>query len=428
MSGATCSICLEDAQSPVVVPCGHIHCETCLVKCIETCQDAVECPCPTCRAPFTIAIPDLRFVPQKYHAFMQPAVRRVYPSQSELVQTLEERNSKLQTDNARLREKYDALKRKNEHLQRDKARLMENCEANQAAVANYREKERQLRDDLDAATEETDARELEAAEWEKKYRDTREKYTRLKKQLAEEKHASPASHARKRNSTQAALELSPGEGPARHASTGDRRPIAPIPKRIRLTGTRPSAPIDVDPQERASSARVREWASTSAAGVGAAYVGRRPPALRSGLTTLLAEMDASPDVSQELDAEERDGPSKARARRSLGDSPSSSQASASYATAPGSAVHASVARAGPSRLERFAPIPVPYRQARRPPRAPVRAPELDDDVFASEDGSQGNLDFSLGSSPAAFPPLEVNGRARLMVHRGKRVLQPLTEF
>ena len=53
-SGTTCIICLEDAKDPVAIPCGHIHCEKCLIQCIEACDNAIECPCPTCRAPFML--------------------------------------------------------------------------------------------------------------------------------------------------------------------------------------------------------------------------------------------------------------------------------------------------------------------------------------------------------------------------------------
>ncbi|EKM48534.1 uncharacterized protein PHACADRAFT_132340, partial [Phanerochaete carnosa HHB-10118-sp] len=307
MSGTTCIICLEDAQSPVVVPCGHIHCEACLIKCIELCNNAVECPCPTCRAPFTIATLDLRFVPQKYHAFMQPAVRRVYPSPSDVVQTLEKRNDKLQTDNARFRERIDVLKRKNDHLQRDKQRLMDTCEASQAAVANYREKERQLRDDLETVSEENGVLELEVADWEKKYRDVKEKYSKLKKLLAEDKQRPSSSHAKKRSSTQAALEYSPGEGPSDSGDKNDRRLIIPMLKRPRLAGGRRSAPIDVDAAHRIDNR------GASASGTAVAYVGRRPLPLRLGSPSVFDIIKVSSlDVSQELDDEERDGPSKAR--------------------------------------------------------------------------------------------------------------------
>ncbi|KAI0765979.1 hypothetical protein BC629DRAFT_901035 [Irpex lacteus] len=54
MVGTTCTICLDDVKSPVSIPCGHLHCEGCLVQYVEQNDDATEAPCPTCRAPFCI--------------------------------------------------------------------------------------------------------------------------------------------------------------------------------------------------------------------------------------------------------------------------------------------------------------------------------------------------------------------------------------
>lgn len=130
------------------------------------------------------ANPDLRFVPEKYHPFMSSSVRRVYPSPSDVVQTLEKRVKELRAEYGALKTKYRGVQASNEYLMLDKQRLMDRCEASQAAVANYREKERQLRDDMEVLSEERDAAEKDASDWEKKYKELKQKYSELKKSAA----------------------------------------------------------------------------------------------------------------------------------------------------------------------------------------------------------------------------------------------------
>ena len=87
----------------------------------------------------------------------------------------------MRSDNSALKDKVRSFKARVDHLSRDKQRLMDTCEATQAAVANYREMERQLRDEIDLLNDEKVDREQEAADWERKYRDLRDKYHELKK-------------------------------------------------------------------------------------------------------------------------------------------------------------------------------------------------------------------------------------------------------
>ena len=54
MAGTTCTICLDDVKSPVSIPCGHLHCEACLVQYVEQHEEVAEAPCPTCRALFCV--------------------------------------------------------------------------------------------------------------------------------------------------------------------------------------------------------------------------------------------------------------------------------------------------------------------------------------------------------------------------------------
>ena len=131
-----------------------------------------------------IAFPALNYVPRKYHPYLLPAIRRVYPSPPEVVQALEQHNDKLRADNHVLKSQIKSLKKKNEHLVRDKQTLMDRCEASQQAVANYRETERQLRDELDTAKDEFDSTERELEDMEQKYKELKEKYHKLKKSVA----------------------------------------------------------------------------------------------------------------------------------------------------------------------------------------------------------------------------------------------------
>ncbi|CAA7261774.1 unnamed protein product [Cyclocybe aegerita] len=74
-----CSICLSTLKHPVCLPCGHLYCRRCL-------NDHVNVPgnhgltstCPDCRATFNLVVPDLNYLPEKYHPFISHAVRRVY--------------------------------------------------------------------------------------------------------------------------------------------------------------------------------------------------------------------------------------------------------------------------------------------------------------------------------------------------------------
>ncbi|KAI0091591.1 hypothetical protein BDY19DRAFT_885525 [Irpex rosettiformis] len=142
MVGTTCTICLDDVKSPVSIPCGHLHCEGCLIQYVEQHDDVTEAPCPTCRALFCIATPDLRFVPQKYHKYIVPTVRRVYLSQpaaqSQPENTLERTNSSL-------RARVSGLEKRVTGLNQEKERLMDRCEAGIVSVRKHGERERDAR-------------------------------------------------------------------------------------------------------------------------------------------------------------------------------------------------------------------------------------------------------------------------------------------
>jgi len=139
MADVTCSICLEQLKLPVVIPCGHVHCEKCLTSHIQSGKDAIHSHCPTCRTVFNIAIPDWRYVPKKYHEFMIPSVRKVYieiPSQ------------------AGLKNQIALLESRVKSLENDKLLLMTKCESNMAASVTHQEGEKKARIDVEKVKKE----------------------------------------------------------------------------------------------------------------------------------------------------------------------------------------------------------------------------------------------------------------------------------
>ncbi|KAI0692514.1 hypothetical protein BC835DRAFT_1357011 [Cytidiella melzeri] len=237
MVGTTCTICLDDVKSPVSIPCGHLHCEGCLVQYVEQHDDVTEAPCPTCRAPFCIATPDLRFVPQKYHKYILPTVRRVYLSQpapqthpenvaylKSVISALEERTETLEGSNVSLRGRVSNLEKRVVALTQDKGRLMDRCEAGMATIQKLGEKEREARHEKEQV-------ELDLEALRRKYESVKSKYKALKhaKPSAPSPMKQPAST--KRTSAQAALDADTKLGDSKGPGA---RLILPIPKRPRM--------------------------------------------------------------------------------------------------------------------------------------------------------------------------------------------------
>ena len=46
-----CSICLSDMDHPVITPCAHIYCRTCIVQYIDSGDPPGHAACPLCRGP-----------------------------------------------------------------------------------------------------------------------------------------------------------------------------------------------------------------------------------------------------------------------------------------------------------------------------------------------------------------------------------------
>ncbi|CAL1714349.1 unnamed protein product [Somion occarium] len=267
MGSRECSICLEDLKNPVVTPCGHLHCEACLLTFVERSQDAIKASCPTCRASFSLVQPDLRFIPKKFQPFIMPSIRRVYLPELE------------RGDNQSLQNQVRDLEKRVKLLKKDKSKLMDKCESLKMERDAFAEKELEAReqnqelnddyDDVSAELVQVKARiedleedlEVQFAErnhWEqshatlhKNYRQVIRKLEEANKELHNHKEQRriseerlpyarcvPRARVQKRTSDQAALD-SPGPSTSGASSssahtTPDGRAIQPIPKRPRL--------------------------------------------------------------------------------------------------------------------------------------------------------------------------------------------------
>ncbi|KAI0369735.1 hypothetical protein BV20DRAFT_1020009 [Pilatotrama ljubarskyi] len=241
MDALTCGICLDQLKVPVSTPCGHLCCEACLTSYIEASEDALNASCPTCRASFSIAIPDLRFVPKKYHSLILPSIRRVFISPNAQPAPAPDAAAELRAEVARLTDKIDALVH-------DKTLLMDRCEAAQRASHAHAQGERDER--LAKERLQREMRELRA-----KYEGLKGKYKTLK---AIHTNDTSTKHLHKRTSSQAALDNSFSYGAPSSSSTDSltlpavteqrssaasgpagpgQRPILRIPKRPRLLGS-----------------------------------------------------------------------------------------------------------------------------------------------------------------------------------------------
>ena len=161
---------------------------------IETSADAMNASCPTCRAPFTIgtfpnhpqphvpnpslnhmrvhvAIPDLRFVPKKYHTLIMPSIRRVFIADaSDNAQPLSGASTNTKRE---LRAQIATLTDNMNALVRDKGLLMDRCEAAIRARDVHAQGERGIR--LDKERLERELKDLR-----RKYDCVKDKYKALK--------------------------------------------------------------------------------------------------------------------------------------------------------------------------------------------------------------------------------------------------------
>ncbi|KAH0836770.1 hypothetical protein J3R83DRAFT_8518 [Lanmaoa asiatica] len=151
---AECGICLDVLRNPISIPCGHVHCERCLRSHINSGADALKSACPTCRKPFHIATPDFTFVPQKYHDFILPSVRKIYmdiPSVAAMTGEIDV-----------LTQRLEAFAKENEHLR-------QRC-------ADYKHSLENMASEKDAIIEQEEETREEAADLRKKYDSLKKKY------------------------------------------------------------------------------------------------------------------------------------------------------------------------------------------------------------------------------------------------------------
>ncbi|KAH9832644.1 uncharacterized protein C8Q71DRAFT_262521 [Rhodofomes roseus] len=215
MAEGSCGICLDDLKNPVSTPCGHLHCEKCLISHVEANSDAITASCPSCRTAFPIATPDLRFVPAKYHRFIIPSVRRVF------VDPPAETTKLLKANVARLEERVRCL-------EQDKSLLMERCEASMAASSKHAEGERDAR--------------IESERLRKEMQELRKKYEEVKRRYKSQKESRDSGAlqlATKRKSNQASLDASSSSSSSQLFRFGEHddpadRPLSRIIKRPRL--------------------------------------------------------------------------------------------------------------------------------------------------------------------------------------------------
>ncbi|TEB21966.1 hypothetical protein FA13DRAFT_1613588, partial [Coprinellus micaceus] len=131
MSGQ-CSICLSAYDEPVCIPCGHVYCVGCITDVVNAPEETgTVAKCPTCRSEFHLVVPDLTYLPKKYHPFVVSSLRRIYLDESSEVVNLERDVAKYK---ARLQSS-----REREEL------LMKECERHQKKARGYRVREQEAR-------------------------------------------------------------------------------------------------------------------------------------------------------------------------------------------------------------------------------------------------------------------------------------------
>ncbi|KAJ2936804.1 hypothetical protein H1R20_g295, partial [Candolleomyces eurysporus] len=129
-SGWSCSICNSGASTAA-------HPVTCITDVVNRPEnETTSAQCPTCRSDFHLVVPDLTYLPKKYHPFVTRPVRRIFID----TDPAEEAQSKraLERDIVKLKARIADSQTKEE-------KLMQYCERHQAKARVYREREQEAR-------------------------------------------------------------------------------------------------------------------------------------------------------------------------------------------------------------------------------------------------------------------------------------------
>ncbi|KAH9968184.1 hypothetical protein BC827DRAFT_1373337 [Russula dissimulans] len=108
-----CPICLGECRDPVVPPCGHPTCESCIFMYMASSLDPYTSTCPKCSASFSTALADWSDIPEKYHLFVSSPLRRVYLGDVGVDHTQAVIDD-LELENAALRERIVQLNHEND--------------------------------------------------------------------------------------------------------------------------------------------------------------------------------------------------------------------------------------------------------------------------------------------------------------------------
>ncbi|KAJ3558838.1 hypothetical protein NM688_g694 [Phlebia brevispora] len=178
--------------------------------------------CPTCRTPFSLAIPDLRTIPNKYHLYINQSIRRVFiPQDATYAATV----AALKAEVAKARKTIEALSR-------DKLSLMDRCESQIAKANSIAKKEKDLREQNALLRKDRDELRDKYSLLKGKYRSIKT-FKKEKASAASSVSAPAVSHgAVKRKSDQAFMQ------PEAQVTMDGSRDIHPIPKRPRLVHTK----------------------------------------------------------------------------------------------------------------------------------------------------------------------------------------------
>ncbi|KAK0501645.1 hypothetical protein EDD18DRAFT_1143678 [Armillaria luteobubalina] len=133
-----CSICFYDYTEPVSIPCGHVYCMQCLSEYISSSgPDRLTASCPTCRASFSIVIPELHSLSNQFHRYITPSLRRIF---------IESNPSKSYEE---LKQKFKVSEACNATLKRENLELQTSCLKHMTDTVVYARGERAAKSEVE---------------------------------------------------------------------------------------------------------------------------------------------------------------------------------------------------------------------------------------------------------------------------------------